>query len=288
MKAAVDEGLVTKVDNTVETFTPEDNKFALYHDVTEYLAALDVRDRRNQPELARLPVHAPPRCAVVQFCGAAPKTPIIFSTVPGTRSPRPTGTEEAKDNGFVVLEYNLGDVRVSADGRVRELGHPVRARPADAPLVREGPQGNRRGEPRPPRAPRPPRRITSRTGQRLRIEKPMPIVLAQQLVDAGGGNGQGGLAFVLLVVLVAGICGHAVLHGPHPQAVRGAQREFRRGSAERGRDVGRPTRPSAPSASVSARLGNITSTRSARSTHHGRACRGRTRVHRGVGGAASS
>ncbi len=35
----------------------------------------------------------------------------------------------------------------------------------------------------------------------------MPFVLAQQLVDAGGGDGQGGLAFVLLVVLVAGIWG---------------------------------------------------------------------------------
>ena len=35
----------------------------------------------------------------------------------------------------------------------------------------------------------------------------MPFVLAQQLVDAGGENGQGGLAFVLLVVLVAGIWG---------------------------------------------------------------------------------
>ena len=33
------------------------------------------------------------------------------------------------------------------------------------------------------------------------------MVLAQQLVDAGGENGQGGLAFVLLVVLVAGIWG---------------------------------------------------------------------------------
>jgi Na+/melibiose symporter-like transporter len=30
-------------------------------------------------------------------------------------------------------------------------------------------------------------------------------VLAQQIVDAGGENGQGGLAFVLLVILVMGI-----------------------------------------------------------------------------------
>jgi uncharacterized membrane protein len=35
----------------------------------------------------------------------------------------------------------------------------------------------------------------------------MDIVLAQQIVDAGGENGQGGLAFVLLVVLVAAIWG---------------------------------------------------------------------------------
>jgi hypothetical protein len=35
----------------------------------------------------------------------------------------------------------------------------------------------------------------------------MDLVLAQQIVDAGGGDGQGGLAFVLLVVLVAGMWG---------------------------------------------------------------------------------
>jgi len=35
----------------------------------------------------------------------------------------------------------------------------------------------------------------------------MPFVFAQQLVDAGGDNGQGGLAFVLLVVLVVAIWG---------------------------------------------------------------------------------
>jgi hypothetical protein len=34
-----------------------------------------------------------------------------------------------------------------------------------------------------------------------------PMVLAQQLVDAGGENGQGGLAFVLLTVLVIAIWG---------------------------------------------------------------------------------
>ena len=33
------------------------------------------------------------------------------------------------------------------------------------------------------------------------------MVLAQQIVDAGGENGQGGLAFVLLTLLVIGIWG---------------------------------------------------------------------------------
>ena len=33
------------------------------------------------------------------------------------------------------------------------------------------------------------------------------MVLAQQIVDAGGENGQGGLAFVLLILLVMGIWG---------------------------------------------------------------------------------
>jgi hypothetical protein len=33
------------------------------------------------------------------------------------------------------------------------------------------------------------------------------MVLAQQLVDAGGENGQGGLAFVLLTLLVMAIWG---------------------------------------------------------------------------------
>lgn len=111
IKAAVDEGLITKVDNAVEKFTPEDNEFALFSAVTDYLATSTYQIGGSNPSFLDFQFTHSPHYAVVEVCGVAPNT-AVFGTVPDTPQCAAPGTEEAKSNGFVVLEYNLGDVRL--------------------------------------------------------------------------------------------------------------------------------------------------------------------------------
>ena len=222
MKAAVDEGLVTKVSDAIETFTPEDNKFALYDLVTDYLDALDIRDRRLEAELARLRVHA--HAAITPSCSSVASlrdTAVFGDGTAGTPECAPRrACDEAEHNGFVVLERNLGDVRFppfvafASSVILFVLGLLMlhwyekdrkehRRRRAQAAAATTSTDARIASASRPTSEDR---------------DAPCLIVLAQQLVDAGGEDGQGGLAFVLLVVLVAVICRRALLHGPRPQA----------------------------------------------------------------------
>ena len=110
VKAAVDEGLITKENNAIETFTPEDNKFALYSLVTDYLTLSTYEIGGSKPSWLDFQFTHTPRYAVVQFCGVAPNTQ-PFGVAPDTPACAPDGSAEAEHNGFVVLEYNLGDVK---------------------------------------------------------------------------------------------------------------------------------------------------------------------------------
>jgi hypothetical protein len=110
VKAAVDEGLVTKVSNAVEEVGPDDNEFALYDTVTDYLVVSTFEVGGSNPSWLDFQFTHSPRYAVAQFCGVAPNTQ-PFGVAPDTPSCAVDGSDEAKDNGFVVLEYNLGDVK---------------------------------------------------------------------------------------------------------------------------------------------------------------------------------
>lgn len=110
VKAAVDEGLVQKADTAVEKFTPEDNQFAKYSLVTDYLTTGTWEIGGSNPSWLDGEFRHSPKLAVVQFCGTADNTQ-PFGVAPDTPACAADGTENAKDNGFVVLEYNLGDVR---------------------------------------------------------------------------------------------------------------------------------------------------------------------------------
>jgi len=111
VKAAVDEGLITKVSNAVETVTPADNEFAIYDAVTDYLVVSTFEIGGSKPSWLDFQFTHTPRYAVVEFCGVAPNTQ-PFGVAPDTPKCAPEGSAEAQHNGFVVLEYNLGDVKV--------------------------------------------------------------------------------------------------------------------------------------------------------------------------------
>jgi hypothetical protein len=110
VKAAVDAGLITKVDTAIEKFTPEDNKFAIYTVVTDYLTTNTWELGGSKPSLMDFQFRHTPKYAVVQFCGTAKNTQ-PFGVAPDKAACAADGTPEAKNNGYVVLEYNLGDVR---------------------------------------------------------------------------------------------------------------------------------------------------------------------------------
>ena len=117
VKAAVDEGLITKVSNAIETFTPEDNKFALYDLVTDYLVVSTYEIGGSKPSWLDFQFRHTPRYAVVQFCGVAANTQ-PFGVAPDTPSCAAegaidpvTGTDLSAHNGYVILEFNLGDVK---------------------------------------------------------------------------------------------------------------------------------------------------------------------------------
>jgi hypothetical protein len=111
IKAAVDEGLVTKVSNAVEEFTPEDNEFALFGDVTEYKVLSTYEIGGSNPSWLDFQFTHSPRFAVVQFCAVADEE-VIFGTAPPEPECAPNGSAEAENSGFMVLEFNLGDVRL--------------------------------------------------------------------------------------------------------------------------------------------------------------------------------
>ena len=111
VKAAVDEGLVTKVSNAVEEFTPEDNEFALFDLVTDYKVLSTFEVGGSNPSWLDFQFTHTPKYAVVEFCGAAENTQ-PFGVAPDTPTCAPDGSDEAAHNGFVVLEFNLGDVKV--------------------------------------------------------------------------------------------------------------------------------------------------------------------------------
>ncbi|MFM8303531.1 MAG: hypothetical protein ACKOA9_04425 [Actinomycetota bacterium] len=111
VKAAVDEGLVTKEDTAVEKFTPEDNKFATFPLVTDYLTTQTWEIGGSKPSWLDGQFRHTPKYAVVQFCGVSPNTQ-PFGVAPDAPACAPAGSTEAENNGFVVLELNLGDVRL--------------------------------------------------------------------------------------------------------------------------------------------------------------------------------
>jgi len=110
VKAAVDAGLITKVSNAIQTFTPEDTKFALYDLVTDYLVVSTYEIGGSKPSWLDFQFRHTPRYAVVQFCGVAPNTQ-PFGVAPDTPTRAADGTDEAAHNGYVILEFNLGDVK---------------------------------------------------------------------------------------------------------------------------------------------------------------------------------
>ena len=114
VKAAVDEALVTKEEIPAEEPLEADaNKVARFAEVTEY-KVLEKRTFElggSNPNPLDFELTHEPLFAVAEFCELAPLDPDEFPF--GVAPPKdPPCDEDSELNGFIVLERDLGSVRV--------------------------------------------------------------------------------------------------------------------------------------------------------------------------------
>ena len=107
VKAAVDAALVTKVATPTAPLEPDQNKFARFDIVTDYLATNTYEVGGSDPEFVSFEFSHQPKYAVVQFCQVQ-QVETEFGRPPPTAKCDPTSDK----NGYVVLEKNLGSLRL--------------------------------------------------------------------------------------------------------------------------------------------------------------------------------
>ena len=110
VKAAVDAALVTKVSTPTVEYTPNDNRFAKFEDVTKYQILQTWEIGGSKPQFWKGEFRHTPQYAVVQFCqvlDTSQSQPFGLPPLP----PQCDNSADAKA-GYVVLFRDLGSLRV--------------------------------------------------------------------------------------------------------------------------------------------------------------------------------
>jgi hypothetical protein len=107
IKSAVDAALVTKVATPTVEVGANDNRFAKFQQVTDYMVLNTYVIGGSNPRFYRLEFTHTPKYAVVSYCKTATQTQTFG--LPPLPPECATGADAGK--GFVVLQYDLGSVR---------------------------------------------------------------------------------------------------------------------------------------------------------------------------------
>jgi hypothetical protein len=110
VKAAVDAALVTKVSTPTVTYTPNDNRFAAFQDVTKYEVLQTWEIGGSSPQFWKGEFTHTPQLAVVQFCEVVDQTGAQPFGLPPL--PPECSTAQGAKTGYVVLQRDLGSLRV--------------------------------------------------------------------------------------------------------------------------------------------------------------------------------
>jgi hypothetical protein len=112
VKAAVDAALVTKVSTPTVEYTPNDNRFAKFQDVTKYQILQTWEIGGSSPQFWKGEFTHTPEYAVAQFCQVKDTT----DAQPFGLPPLPPECDNSADavKGYVVLQRDLGSLRVPA------------------------------------------------------------------------------------------------------------------------------------------------------------------------------
>jgi hypothetical protein len=110
VKAAVDAALVTKVSTPTVEYTPNDNRFAKFQDVTKYEILQTWEIGGSKPKFWKGEFTHTPEYAVAQFCEVKDtSTSQPFGLPP---LPPECNTAQGAQTGYVVLRRDLGSLRV--------------------------------------------------------------------------------------------------------------------------------------------------------------------------------
>ena len=110
VKAAVDAALVTKVSTPTITYTPNDNKYSAFQDVTKYEVLQTWEIRGSKPQFWKGEFTHSSQYAVVQFCEVTDQTGVQPFGLPPL--PPECSTAQGAKVGYVVLHRDLGSLRV--------------------------------------------------------------------------------------------------------------------------------------------------------------------------------
>jgi hypothetical protein len=107
VKSAVDAALITKVSTPTLEVTPNDNRFAQFQQVTDYMVLETYVIGGSNPQFWKGEFTHQTKYAVVEFCKTAQQTQTYG--LPPLPPECAKGADSKK--GFVVLQYDLGSVR---------------------------------------------------------------------------------------------------------------------------------------------------------------------------------
>jgi len=112
VKAAVDAALVTKVSTPTIKYTPNDNRYAKFQDVTKYTILQTWEVGGSKPQFWKGEFTHNPQYAVVQFCQVQDTS----ASQPFGLPPLPPQCDNSAGavSGYVVLYRDLGSLRVPA------------------------------------------------------------------------------------------------------------------------------------------------------------------------------
>jgi len=110
VKAAVDAALVTKQSTPTITYTPNDNKYSAFQDVTKYEVLQTWEIGGSKPQFWKGEFTHTSQYAVVQFCEVTDQTGAQPFGLPPL--PPECSTAQGAKVGYVVLHRDLGSLRV--------------------------------------------------------------------------------------------------------------------------------------------------------------------------------
>lgn len=106
--AAVDAALITKVSTPTITYTPNDNRFAKFDQITDFMVLQTWTVGGSSPQFWKGEVNHATKYAVIEYCKTAPQTQ-TFGLPP---LPPECASGADAQRGYIVAQYDFGTLRL--------------------------------------------------------------------------------------------------------------------------------------------------------------------------------